>query len=182
MNKDSFLTPQSSKTIEEFLSDTGTSHQQNWLLSYLDVFVLMVMLIITLLSLGDLKIEEENRKNTAIKAATVRPIRPPVKKSRPAQVPTSVSAPVPALELGRRVRAQVPAPVSQAEPVTPPVEPEPIPVPPIESTDNTVTIPAPLPATVKEIPVEVHQDKTETTTPQQPAPAPTRQEVLENSL
>ena len=165
MNKNSFLTPQSSKTIEELLNDTGTPHHQNWLLSYLDVFVLMVMLIITLLSLGDLKIEEENRKNTAIKAAAAGPIRPPVRKSRP----ISVSAPAP-------------APVSQLQPVIPPLEPEPIPVLPIETTDNTVSAPAPLPAPVKEIPVEAHLDETETTTPQQQPSPPTKREVLENSL
>lgn len=82
MNKYPFLKLQSSKSIEELLSDTGSSHSQNWLLSYLDVFVLIVMLVITLISLGELKLEEENRKKTLTKAATVRPVRPPVQKPR----------------------------------------------------------------------------------------------------
>ncbi|MGR9051547.1 MAG: OmpA/MotB family protein [Gammaproteobacteria bacterium] len=55
MNKDPFLKLQSSKTIEELLNDSGPDQNQNWLLSYLDVFVLIVMFIVTLISLGDIK-------------------------------------------------------------------------------------------------------------------------------
>lgn len=58
MNKDPFLKLQSSKAIEELINDNDTPHSQNWLLSYLDVFVLMLMLIITLISISDFAHDE----------------------------------------------------------------------------------------------------------------------------
>ncbi|MCD2452969.1 OmpA family protein [Methylicorpusculum oleiharenae] len=59
MNKDPFLKLESSKIMEDLLNDPDPSTRQNWLLSYLDVFVLIVMLIISLISVSEFKTEEE---------------------------------------------------------------------------------------------------------------------------
>lgn len=54
MNRESIPTLHASQAIEDLLVDSNASHsQQNWLLSYLDVFVLIVMLVITLLAMTD---------------------------------------------------------------------------------------------------------------------------------
>lgn len=166
MNKDPFLKLQSSKTIEELLNDTGVSHSQNWLLSYLDVFVLMVMLIITLISLGDLRIEEEARDKAEIKAKTATPFPPPVQKRRP----------VPTAEADHR----------PVEPIIAALEPEPEPAPVAEPADNAVTAPGPLPAASTERPSDVVQETGEAViempAPQQPMPAPIKREIRESDL
>ena len=55
MNREPLLKLGASQEIEALLSDTDLAHknQDNWLLSYLDVFVLIIMLVITLLAITD---------------------------------------------------------------------------------------------------------------------------------
>jgi len=54
MNSNHPVKPYSSQAIEEVLQNsTITANSQNWLLSYLDVFVLIIMLMITLEALTD---------------------------------------------------------------------------------------------------------------------------------
>lgn len=71
MNKDPFLKLQSAKTIEELIDDNAPPHSQNWLLSYLDVFVLMLMLIITLIAISDFAQDETQ---TTSKTKTAHPV------------------------------------------------------------------------------------------------------------
>ena len=58
---------QASLSIEELVEE-GSPQQQNWLLTYLDVFVLIIMLVVTLMALSDLKVEQNPNK---IKPTTV---------------------------------------------------------------------------------------------------------------
>ena len=56
-----------SLSIEELVEE-ASPQQQNWLLTYLDVFVLIIMLVVTLMALSDLKVEQNPDK---IKPTTV---------------------------------------------------------------------------------------------------------------
>lgn len=54
MSREPFAKLHASQVIEDLLADSAhNSNQQNWLLSYLDVFVLIIMLVITLLAITD---------------------------------------------------------------------------------------------------------------------------------
>jgi chemotaxis protein MotB len=59
MSKDPFSKLQSSLPLEELLAQPSTRNSQNWLLTYLDVFVLIVMLVITLITLSDINAEQQ---------------------------------------------------------------------------------------------------------------------------
>jgi len=50
-----------SLSIEEFSQQPG-HHQQNWLLTYVDVFVLIVMLLLTLITLSNFDTEQKAKK------------------------------------------------------------------------------------------------------------------------
>lgn len=65
----SFTSPKhhASLSIEELVEE-ARPQQQNWLLTYLDVFVLIIMLVVTLMALSDLKVEQNPNK---IKPTTV---------------------------------------------------------------------------------------------------------------
>lgn len=73
MNKDPFLKLQSSQTFEELMEDSHKPANQNWLISYLDVFVLILMFIITLIALSDFSVETEPKALIA----TPQPIKKP---------------------------------------------------------------------------------------------------------
>jgi chemotaxis protein MotB len=64
MSKDPFSKLQSSLSFDDLLNQPGNHASQNWLLSYLDVFVLIVMLVIVLISLSDFKAEQKQAINT----------------------------------------------------------------------------------------------------------------------
>ncbi|MFW5442727.1 MAG: flagellar motor protein MotB [Methylococcaceae bacterium] len=57
---------QASLAIEE-LYQQPHQHQQNWLLTYIDVFVLIIMLVITLMALNDLEDEQQNKYTASSK-------------------------------------------------------------------------------------------------------------------
>ncbi len=74
MNREPLLKLSASQEIEALLSDTALSHnnQNNWLLSYLDVFVLIIMLVITLLAITDFNTvttKKQTKKTIANKPA-----------------------------------------------------------------------------------------------------------------
>lgn len=69
MSKDPFSKLQSSLSLEDLLAQPSTHNSQNWLLTYLDVFVLIVMLVITLITLSDIKTEQQ----AAIKPQVIKP-------------------------------------------------------------------------------------------------------------
>ncbi|CAA9889723.1 Chemotaxis protein MotB [Candidatus Methylobacter favarea] len=67
MSKDPFSKLQSSLSFGDLLDQPASHPSQNWLLSYLDVFVLIVMLVIVLISLSDFKAEQKqviNKRQT----------------------------------------------------------------------------------------------------------------------
>lgn len=107
MNKDPFQKLQSSQTFEELLADSHAAGNQNWLISYLDVFVLVLMFIITLIALSDFSIETEPKAIIA--------------------TPLPTEAPKPALPKAEKVIKEPAAPKIEApEPViTPVIEPKP---------------------------------------------------------
>ncbi|CCE23057.1 OmpA/MotB family protein [Methylotuvimicrobium alcaliphilum] len=92
MNKDPFFKLQSSQTFEELMEDSHKPGNQNWLISYLDVFVLILMFIITLIALSDFSVETEP------KALITTP--QPIKKPKPAlpKAERIIKEPPPAIE------------------------------------------------------------------------------------
>ncbi|MGR9046167.1 MAG: OmpA family protein [Gammaproteobacteria bacterium] len=165
MNKDPLLKLQSSKTIEELLSGAEDTHRSSWLLSYLDVFVLIVMLIITLITLSDLKIEQESRKPTESKTAEIKPVvRPLVKKTHPAPA----------------------EPVAQPEPNPPRAEPEATPASshePPDAPEKTTTESANEPVEQSDQQNQAQMPVAQASPPEiEPAPASAEPDVLKNSL
>lgn len=81
MSKNPFSKLQSSLSLEELLAQPIPHNSQNWLLTYLDVFVLIVMLVITLITLSDIKTEQQatiKPQVTKPKAVTCPPVAPVV--------------------------------------------------------------------------------------------------------
>ncbi|TRW96353.1 OmpA family protein [Candidatus Methylobacter oryzae] len=93
ISKDPFLKLQSSLSLEDLLAQPSTRNSQNWLLTYLDVFVLIVMLVITLITVSDINTQhqqitaEQQRTAKANKAKTPASACPPsvIVKNEPAQ-------------------------------------------------------------------------------------------------
>jgi len=65
MSKDPFSKLQSSLSLEDLLAQPSSRNSQNWLLTYLDVFVLIVMLVITLITLSEIHTEQQTASNKA---------------------------------------------------------------------------------------------------------------------
>ena len=86
MSKDPFSKLQSSLSLEDLLDQPNTHDSKKWLLTYLDVFVLIVMLVITLITLGDIKV-------TTIKPQAVKPKKAPAVTCPPAATPVIVNCP-----------------------------------------------------------------------------------------
>jgi chemotaxis protein MotB len=53
---------QASLSIEELIQQAYPQQQQNWLLTYLDVFVLIIMLVVTLMALSDFESEQKIKR------------------------------------------------------------------------------------------------------------------------
>jgi len=69
---------QASLSIEELFQEPS-QHQQNWLLTYIDVFVLIVMLVITLIALSDFETEQNIKKSQSPQKQIKKPT--PTKKT-----------------------------------------------------------------------------------------------------
>lgn len=82
-SKDPFLKLQSSLSLEDLLAQPSPRNAQNWLLTYLDVFVLTVMLVITLITVSDINTEQQQ---TAVN-------KPQAGKAK--EAPTVICPPVP---------------------------------------------------------------------------------------
>ncbi len=65
MSKDPFSKLQSSLSLEDLLAQPSTRNSQNWLLTYLDVFVLIIMLVITIITLSEINTEQQTASNKA---------------------------------------------------------------------------------------------------------------------
>lgn len=153
MSKDPFSKLQSSLSLEDLLAQPGSRHSQNWLLTYLDVFVLIVMLVITLITLRDINTEQQAPKPKKVPAA----ICPPV------VAPTAVICPPPVVAENKPVQQIAPTEheaeikpentnikTEQNKSNTPPF-PAPANTPEIKSTTETVTNSIPKPADAEQI-------------------------------
>ncbi|HEY8036954.1 MAG TPA: flagellar motor protein MotB [Methylobacter sp.] len=74
MSKDPFSKLQSSLSLEDLLNQPSPHNSQNWLLTYLDVFVLIVMLVITLITLSGIKTEQQAVKPKTVTCPPVAPV------------------------------------------------------------------------------------------------------------
>lgn len=181
--KNIFLKLQSSQTIEELLSDTGNARSQNWLLSYLDVFVLLVMLIISLLAISDLKIGANTPETAPAKTRAItppRPRRPPESAPRPTQSVTPVE-PEPEVAVPAAPTTVI-KPELKPEPEAEP-NPESAPVAPVAPTTTTPLV-KPLPEPAGEVPIaRLEPDSTgETNEAIEPPPAPPQEETEPSRL
>lgn len=91
MRKDPFSKLQSSLSLEDLL-DQPARNSQNWLLTYLDVFVLIVMLVITLITLSDINTEQAAANKPQATRPKKAPVCPPVVTPAPATCPPPVVA------------------------------------------------------------------------------------------
>jgi len=81
--------------IEELLQLNHHPQQQNWLLTYVDVFILIIMLVITLIALSDFDSELKQKKDTSKTSKAIRPaaitkpsmVAPVLNKAPPSQPP-----------------------------------------------------------------------------------------------
>ncbi len=121
------------QALEEILSEDN-SHRQNWVLSYLDVFVLMLMLIVTLLSISDFNIRP------TVKSTKPDPVKPLASRQPPP--PPVVEKPLPIIKLS----PPEPAPTVIPAPIELPSAGDVL-LPETETTTNTVPEPKPEPET-----------------------------------
>lgn len=93
MSKHPFLKLQSSQSLEDLLAQPSIRNSHNWLLTYLDVFVLMVMLVITIITVSDINTErqqEGTNKPQAVKTKKA-PAAPSLPEVTSAVTPTPLS-------------------------------------------------------------------------------------------
>lgn len=88
MSKNPFSKLQSSLSLEDLLDQPSPRNSQNWLLTYLDVFVLIVMLVITLITLSDINTEQQQ-------AAANKSKKAPTLKCPPVVAPVAINCPPP---------------------------------------------------------------------------------------
>jgi len=149
MSKQAPLKYFASLSIEEQLPSPRHHQQQTWLLTYVDVFILIIMLVITLIALSDFKseMEKQSKKTTASekiqkKIEKVTPVAQkntsPVKANikHVAETPTPPPAPIeiqakkiikqiqdkqpdPAIQEKQAVITEQPAEVVKKEPASP---------------------------------------------------------------
>jgi chemotaxis protein MotB len=128
MNKDPFLKLESSKIMEDLLNDPDPSTRQNWLLSYLDVFVLIVMLIISLISVSELKTEEKASSPQKSKpVVTQQPeeiVKKPVQKIITGVVTKAQPSPIELEQADseKLTKEILTAPAPANKPIVPPIE------------------------------------------------------------
>jgi chemotaxis protein MotB len=114
MSKDPFSKLQSSLSLEDLLAQPSPRNSQNWLLTYLDVFVLIVMLVITLITLSDIKTEQQADAN---KQKITKPKKPPNVTCPPVVAPAPITCPTPAAV--ENIPVQQIAPATNKEEIKP---------------------------------------------------------------
>ena len=102
-------------SIEEIYQQSN-NQQQNWLLTYIDVFVLIIMLVITLMALSDFETEQKNTKKQIIQQQPKTPAA--VKKSRSsiADIKIPTTHPDPSNSSAENQQKQPPLPPPFLEP------------------------------------------------------------------
>jgi len=147
---------QSSLSLEDLLNQPDTHNSQNWLLSYLDVFVLIVMLVITLITLSDLNTEQQQA--AATKPRAMKPRTVPAVICPPVVAAAIVTCPPPIIAENKPAQTTVPiennVEIKTEAKESDPIVPIHVNTPAIKSADNIITKPMPLPintqpATVK---------------------------------
>jgi chemotaxis protein MotB len=156
-NKDPFSKLQSSLSLEDLLAQPSARNSQNWLLTYLDVFVLIVMLVITLITLSDINTEQAAANKLQATKPKKIPVCPPVVAPVLATCPPSVVA------NNQPTQAIAPIENKAGEPNT--------------KTDSKDSGIAPVPTTAPEI-----KDSPETEANPKPAPTDAEQTADENKL
>lgn len=143
MSKNPFSKLQSSLILDDLLDQpSGAYHPQNWLLTYLDVFVLTVMLVITLIALSDFNAQQSPA--SAQQSAPARRAKVPVAtstkqitKPRTIEAKTELDSSdknkaVPAAPEIKVAAEKTPTPDADAKPADiAPVKPEPKPITPV---------------------------------------------------
>ncbi|MDF1583358.1 MAG: OmpA family protein [Methyloprofundus sp.] len=116
-------TAASSAHLEELLNHTNEQNQHSWLMSYLDVFVLMLMLVISLISITDIQTEQSAPEKASL-PETVKPNPVATQTIDVATVEQTISIQTAAHEPLQPVAAQTQN--AQAEPLETPVTEKPI--------------------------------------------------------
>ena len=77
MSRETYAKMHASQVIEDLLADSRNDNsQQNWLLSYLDVFILIIMLVITLLAITDFATpSDEKQTNKKIAKKQIKSVK-----------------------------------------------------------------------------------------------------------
>jgi len=115
MSSSSYNKHEASLSIEEIYQQSN-NQQQNWLLTYIDVFVLIIMLVITLMALSDFETEQKNTKKQIIQQQPKTPAA--VKKSRSsiADIKIPTTHPDPSNSSAENQQKQPPLPPPFLEP------------------------------------------------------------------
>ncbi|MDT8406816.1 MAG: OmpA family protein [Methylococcales bacterium] len=123
-DKNPFRSLMATQALEEILNDSGQP-RQNWVLSYLDVFVLMLMLIVTLLSLSEFTDSAARSQQTQQQPSA--PSTPPITAPEPEKPLPIVKLPPVAATPAPKAPPEVrPAPLPQQPPPAdslPPAQP-----------------------------------------------------------
>ncbi len=94
MSKEPFSKLQSSLSLEDLLAQSPPRNSQNWLLTYLDVFVLIVMLVITLITLSDINTQQQQAvANKAKSQAHCPPVKSPIISNCPPAIIAETNLP-----------------------------------------------------------------------------------------
>jgi len=101
--------PNSSAHLEELLNHTSEQNQHLWLMSYLDVFVLMLMLVITLVSITEIQTEQSQSAKASLQE---------IQKISNLEEQT-----IDAVKVKQSISAET-APLTPVQPLAPPSTPE----------------------------------------------------------
>ncbi|WP_051906827.1 OmpA/MotB family protein [Methylomarinum vadi] len=182
MPRPSFSRLESSQSIDELLSLSDRRHPPNWLLTYIDVFVLVVMLVVTLVALSSFEPVPSQARDAL---ATVTAPAPPEaaasakaeRETTPEQAPVEPAAP----------ESETAAP--ETEDSTAEIEPvAPIPVEPAENAAievaPSVVEPVEEPAVTEEraLPSQEVTESVEQMQPTEPPPEQASQQQLQQQL
>jgi len=77
--------------IEELLEQNHQPQQQNWLLTYVDVFILIIMLVITLIALSDFESEDKQKKDKLNISKPITVTNHPIQTPSNNKIPSSIS-------------------------------------------------------------------------------------------
>lgn len=92
--KDPFSRLQPSSSLEDLLAQPTPRNSQLWLLTYLDVFVLIVMLVIMLITLNDI---HKEKSASIAKSTAIQPEQTLTEKCPPTTTPVVLNCPPPAI-------------------------------------------------------------------------------------